>query len=167
MIKNNSLPIHIVPIGGIFVTDKPIKIQTVLGSCISVTLFDTKRIVSGMNHILLPGNFDTYDTDNILEQKDTRYGIFSLEKLLSEMQNLNCLKKDLQARIFGASYLGVNNSIFNIQKSNVDFVKTFLKMVQIPIVEEITLQQEALKIILNSTNGKVDVVKLSSKIKKD
>jgi len=40
--------------GDIFVSEKQIRMTTVLGSCVSVCLFDRLRCFGGMNHYLLP-----------------------------------------------------------------------------------------------------------------
>jgi chemotaxis protein CheD len=161
-IRRNNLDVHLVPIGGLFVTDKEMYLQTVLGSCVSVTLFDPVKKNAGMNHILLPGSFSGRDQEEILEAKDGRYGIFSVEKLFHEIQSLGSRREDLEARVFGGSYLGRISEWFTIQNDNVDFVKAFLEMAKITVVEEVTLQDEALKIIMNTSTGRVEVQKLKN-----
>lgn len=153
---------HIVPIGGLYVTKEPMVLQTVLGSCVSITLFDRKIKAGGMNHIVLPGAFIEDDIHKMLDDKDPRYGIFSIEKLLLEMRNLGSEKNNLEAKIYGASFMGRRNQMIDIQSQNVDFVKTFLKMARINIIEEIVLQEEALKIFFYTETGKVEAVRLKN-----
>ncbi|OHD23241.1 MAG: hypothetical protein A2Y34_07415 [Spirochaetes bacterium GWC1_27_15] len=160
----NNLKIYIVPIGGIYVTKDPMVLQTVLGSCVSVTLFDKKLKFGGMNHIVLPGSFIGMEVEKMIKEKDSRYGIFSLEKLIYEMLNFGSQKKDMEAKIFGASFMGRKKQILDIQTSNVEFVKSFLDMAKIKIVEELTLQNEALKIFFNTQTGIVEVERLNSGI---
>ncbi len=157
-IFKDNLEIKIIPIGGLFVTNKPMILQTVLGSCVSVILYDKKRKNAGMNHIVLPGSIIN---EELFNKKDLRYGIFSLEKLIYDIQKLGSLKKDLTARLYGASYL--NNATVSslpIQKENVEFVKAFLSMAKIEIIDELTLQKEALKIIFNTETEETEIIKL-------
>ncbi|HOF02075.1 MAG TPA: chemotaxis protein CheD [Spirochaetota bacterium] len=160
MNKPSAPHMQIVPIGGLFVTDKDMIIQTVLGSCVATTLFDVERKIAGMNHILLPGTFHNKNVDKMLDEKDLKYGIFSMEKLISGVLNLGARKESLEARIYGGSFVNNFNQFLEIQKNNVEFVKEFLKMSKIKIVEEITMQNEALKILLWTSNGKVEISRL-------
>lgn len=160
MYKNTAPEIHILPIGGLFVTDKDMIIQTVLGSCVATTLFDCERKIAGMNHILLPGTFHKENADRMLDEKDLKYGIFSMEKLIASVLNLGARKDRLDARIYGGSFVSNSNQFLEIQKNNVEFVKEFLKMSKIRIVEELTMQNEALKIFFRTGSGKVEVTRL-------
>ncbi len=45
-------------IGELHVATEPTVISTILGSCVSVCLFDPVGKAGGMNHILLPGKAD-------------------------------------------------------------------------------------------------------------
>ncbi len=40
--------------GEVYVTGEPTRITTILGSCVSVCLFDARAGVAGLNHFLLP-----------------------------------------------------------------------------------------------------------------
>ena len=160
LLYKDNLEMHIISIGGLFVTKKPMVLQTVLGSCVSVTLFDTKLKFGGMNHIVLPGAFIGDDAHKMLDEKDSRYGIFSIEKLLFDMSTLGSKKENLEAKIYGASFMGRRSQMIDVQSQNVDFVKTFLKMAKINIVEEVILQEEALKIFFYTQTGVVEVIRL-------
>ena len=48
-------------IGGVHVSPGPAVIKTLLGSCISVCLFDPIRRVGGMNHFMLPDSELAYE----------------------------------------------------------------------------------------------------------
>lgn len=163
--KEKNLPVKIISIGGLYVTDQPMILQTVLGSCVSVVLFDPVKKIGGMNHIILPGTFIESEAERMLEEKDSKYGIFSIEKLLYQMEEFGSKRGDIEAKIFGGSLMGRDpniNSILSIQESNVDFVKAFLSMARIKIVEEKTLDDDAIKICLDTQTGHVDVIKLKS-----
>ena len=171
-----DLPKITVPIGGFYVTDSPSLITTSLGSCVSVTMFDPKAKIGGLNHIVLPGTFIQSECMQMLEEEDSRYGIFSMEKLLYKMKNLGADKKNLCVKLFGASLLisdkdeqkmctGTNSSI-NVQKQNIEFVKAFLSMTRLKIHEELIFQKEALRITLNTLNGDVEVKRIKNEFRK-
>lgn len=161
MYQNDKLPTHYISIGGLYTTNKPMIIQTLLGSCVSVILYDNITKNAAMNHIVLPGSFSENDSAEMFEERNPKYGIFSIEKLLYEMKKMGSKKHDIIAKLYGASYMGRKNKILNIQELNVDFVKTFLKMVKIKIVEEHIYNNEALKVFFNTSNGEVKIIKCS------
>ena len=160
MIYQNNLKTYFIPIGGLYVTKEPMLLQTVLGSCVSAVLYDTKNSYGGMNHIVLPGTFLNDEAHEFLEKKDYKYGVFSMEKIIYDMINLGSNKKDIVAKIYGGSYMGRKNNIIDIQAPNVEFVKHFLEMSKIKVIDELTLQEEALKICFSTLTGEVDILKL-------
>jgi len=162
-LENESLENIIVSIGGLAVTNKPAILQTLLGSCVSVTMFDPVCLVAGLNHIVLPGTFLEHDFEQMLDEKNSRYGIFSLEKLLYQMEQFGTKRKDIIAKIFGASIMNrPDKSVLRVQESNVEFVEAFLSMARIKIIEKIVLQPEPLKIFLNTQTGDVKIVRLKN-----
>lgn len=160
MNNDKRLPVHIVPIGGIYVTDKPMIIQTVLGSCISLTAYDYKKKAGGMNHIMLPGEFDERNSEQMIAGRDSKYGIYAIDELLFRMEQLGCCRKNTEYRLFGASYLGKSNLIVDVPKLNTDFAYAYLSMLKLELTEELVHQNEALKILLNTITGNVKVVRL-------
>lgn len=165
-----------VPIGGFYATDSPSLITTSLGSCVSVTMFDPNAKIGGLNHIVLPGTFIESECMQMLEEEDSRYGIFSMEKLLYKMENLGANRKNLHIKIFGASLINSDkneqelrnetNCGINVQKQNIEFVKTFLSMARLKIQEELIFQKEALRITLNTLNGDVEVKRIKNEFRK-
>jgi chemotaxis receptor (MCP) glutamine deamidase CheD len=172
----NNFPKVTVEIGDFFATDSPALITTSLGACVSVTMFDPVMKIGGMNHIVLPGTFIENDYIQMFEEEDSRYGIFSMEKLLYKMESLGATRKNIQVKIFGASLLdngdrqkkSSNETTYNInvQKQNVEFVKAFLSMARLKIQEELIFQKEALRITLNTFNGEVEVKRIKNEFRK-
>lgn len=146
--------------GGLFIAEKPMILKTVLGSCVSLTLWDKQKGIGGMNHVVLPGSFSSINPEALLEKRDTRYGIFSLEELLYGMEQRGCRRPDMEARIFGASYMDPKGRRSGIQESNVEFVMNFVEMARIPIKEGLAFQEQALKLFFNTATGSVHVERL-------
>ena len=172
----NNFPKVTVPVGGFYATDSPTLITTSLGSYVSVTMFDPVAKIGGLNHIVLPGNFIENECEQMLEEEDSRYGIFSMEKLLYKMESLGADRKNLQIKIFGASLINSDkkeqdlrsetNYSINVQKQNIEFVKAFLSMARLKIHDELIFQKEALRITLNTLNGEVEVKRIKNEFRK-
>lgn len=117
-------------IGELFASDQPVVISTVLGSCVSVCLFDPVRKIGGMNHIFLPGNAD-YSQFNV----SARYGINAMELLINSMLSLNADRRRLRAKVFGGGRVmeRKENQVFSPGDANVDFAFRFLEQEKIPV----------------------------------
>ncbi len=83
--------------GYIFVPDKSVTISAVIGSGVSVCIFDKKRRIGGMNHFQFPF---------ILTKKKTtaRYGNVATVTLIKMVLNHGSKKKHLEAQIFGGAF---------------------------------------------------------------
>jgi len=94
--------------------DSGVIMQTILGSCISIVVYDVKLQITGFNHYLIPiGN-------------GLKSGKESTEELLKQMYKLGSNKKDLLIKIYGGaslSSLGMNS--INIGQKNTNFAKDF------------------------------------------
>ena len=85
--------------GEFFVSQTPMIVYTVLGSCISACIRDPITQVGGMNHFMLPepreNAADTWG-------ESTRYGSFAMESLINEILKRGGLKSRLEIKLFGA-----------------------------------------------------------------
>lgn len=138
--------------GEFFTTREDVIISTVLGSCVSVCLFDPVEKAGGMNHFMLPeqAEFD----ENQLYTKDTRYGIHAMDILVNQVLKKGAQRKNLTAKIFGgASSLGSLKS--SIGLGNIRFAKKYLELERIPLESEDSGGREARKIYFFPLTGKV------------
>src|SRR6478672_3336265 len=102
-------------------------IDTVLGSCVSICLFDTKIKVGGMNHYMLP----LWNGDGLASPK---FGNIANEKLIEKLFKLGCSKQTLIAKIFGGASQ-IHSSI-NIGERNIEIAKQQLDEFGIRILKE-------------------------------
>lgn len=96
-------------------------ITTVLGSCVSVCLYDALRGVGGMNHYLLPGDALP---DGKADSDSARYGRAAMELLLHHVLVLGAVRSQLTAKIFGAGK--VMDGMSDVGQQNADFAIQFL-----------------------------------------
>lgn len=112
-----------------FVSSSKDVVSTVLGSCISVCLYDEESNINGMNHFMLPKQ--GYDRKH---NSSFSYGEHSLPHLISHMIDMGANKESIKAKIFGGSRILSTKE--SIGQKNIDFIKEFLKGHNIPIVNE-------------------------------
>jgi chemotaxis protein CheD len=137
-------------------------IATVLGSCISVCIKDTKTGIGGMNHFMLPGDVRSED---IFLSASAKYGMFAMEQLINELLKRGGSQKHFQAKVFGGGHvLNFRKTDGNVPESNIDFVRAFLKMEQIEIVKEDVGGYTGRKVLFFPDTGKVLLKRLKSTV---
>ena len=144
----------ILNIGDIVVSEKPAAIETVLGSCVSVCLWDGELGVGGMNHFMLPNVMDGI--------KNSLYcGSESIENLVSGFIKAGIDVDKLRAKIFGGGKVikGFGDHL-DIGKDNVRIAKEILSGYGIPIVREFTHPDYGIKVVFYSATGKAFVKQL-------
>lgn len=92
--------------GDFFVGDARHCIRTILGSCVSVTLWSEQPRVGAMSHFLLASrNGGERDIEGVrgldLRQLDGRYGDEALHLMLRGLERRNVVAAQCQAKIFG------------------------------------------------------------------
>ncbi len=80
--------------GEIFATDRPVEVSTVLGSCVSVCLWDPVRRAGGINHFVSP-------VEGAGDPLSNRYGEPAIKNLLKRMEDLGSLRGDIRGSVFG------------------------------------------------------------------
>lgn len=114
-------------IGGYYASKEPAVIKTVLGSCISVCLFENKLKFGGMNHFMLPEMREWENPED--DYNHTRYGLFAMEVLINEIIKLGGKKENLTAKIFGGGHVltGMTSNLLQIPDKNIRFAKIFIR----------------------------------------
>lgn len=126
-----------------------------LGSCIGISLYDKKRKIAGLAHIMLP------DSTQFSEVKaPMKFADLAIPMLIEKMQKKGCVKEDLVAKIAGgASMFNFSDSKVNsdIGSRNAISVKEALKRNNIPILAEETGGNKGRTMIVNSEDGVVTI----------
>ena len=135
--------------GAIKVSRQPMEITTLLGSCISVCLWDSNLKYGGINHFMMP----FWNGTGLASPK---YGNIAIDKLVRNMINLGSEKKDLIAKVFGgAAVLNSNECIFNIGERNIDIQSSILKDEGIDVVAASVGGTLGRKLIFDTETGTV------------
>ncbi len=120
-----------------------------LGSCVSICLWDTQLKYGGINHFMLP----LWNGDGLPTPK---FGNIALEKLLKKMQQLGSRRSNLVAKIFGGSkQLEKGKSIFNVGERNIMLAFDLLKEAGIPVISHHTGGEKGRKLKFCTRTGEV------------
>jgi chemotaxis protein CheD len=134
--------------GAIFANRNPHIVDTVLGSCVSIVLWDSVLQFGGINHYMLP----KLNRDSVPSNK---YGDISTQGLIQTMLQLGSEKENLRAKVFGGSVTNHVNGIFQIGRRNVEFAFHVLKLEKIPVISHSVGGMQGRKIVFYSENGDV------------
>ena len=140
---------HIVFPGQFVITSVPTLISTVLGSCVSVCLWDKETKIGGMNHYLLPGTWED-DAGN------SNRGLTSIRMLIRSMINRRANLGNVEAKVFGGcNSLYRKNDLFKVGERNVSIALEVLRDYHIHVTAQHVGGQYGRKIVFNTSTGKV------------
>jgi len=150
-----SISIHI---GGFHASKEPTVIDTLLGSCVAVCLYDSVARIGGMNHILLPGKADLEHFDNV-----ARYAINAMELLINRVMTIGGQRPNLVAKVFGGAHVLPAVSPENgMGARNSEFVLQFLQMEIISVVSRDLGGHDTRKIYFHTDSGEVFLKRIPS-----
>ena len=127
---------------------QPCQIRTILGSCVSICLWDEPQRVGGMNHFLLPASSKG-------KAASLRFADVATKALLENLQGLGCSPRNLQAKIFGGSsmFQSQNRYAISLGARNVAAALDLLKEAGIPVTAQETGGTQGRKIVFHTDNG--------------
>ena len=149
--------------GELFFSPEPYKITTLLGSCVSVVLFNTKYKCGGMNHYLLP------DTVDVANKTDNKYGVYAINNLINQMLKVDSNISNYEAKIFGGNRVINNVGLYeyDIGGKNIALAKKMLKQFGIFISCEYVDNDFGIKIHYFNFTGRVLVAKIQNSLRTD
>ena len=124
-------------------------ITTVLGSCISVSLWDKKNHFGGMNHYIFP--------EDLKNESSSKYGDVACTYLLKVMKDYGAKKENLVAHIVGGSSNTALGSDIGIK--NALMAKKILKKQSIYISTWDVGGELGRKMIFNTSSGEILIYK--------
>lgn len=129
-------------------------VTTVLGSCISVCLWDPVTGTGGINHYMLP----LWNGEGLPSPK---YGNIAIRKLIDKMLLLGCRKENLKAKVFGGgAVMQTSGGLLNVGERNIMLAEDLLAEESIPIVSKDVGGDYGRKLIFCTASGTVLVKKI-------
>jgi len=145
---NEPLKHFLLP-GALKVSRKPMEITTLLGSCVSVCIWDKRLKIGGINHYMMP----SWNGDGLASPK---FGNIAIDKLIKSLVNLGSNRSDMVAKVFGgAAVLNSSECIFNIGERNISIQNDLLRSANINIVAKSLGGDRGRKLIFNTETGVV------------
>lgn len=135
----------------IYIGNDDMVVFTVLGSCVSVCLYDEKKRLSAICHYLLP----LWNNQGLASPK---YGNIAIKTILDEMVKKGCNKKNIVAKVFGGASsndLSHLSRQYLIGKNNIEIAKDILDKEKIKIISQDVGGFKGRKIWLEPSSGKV------------
>ena len=109
-----------------------------LGSCVGVTLYDEKKKIGGMVHVMLPSTELAKGTDF----NRSKFADSAVPDLLNQMVRSGADQRRLVAKLAGGAQMfnlaGGTDSLLKIGARNVEACKKALSLLRIPILSEDT-----------------------------
>jgi chemotaxis protein CheD len=140
--------------GELFVADGNYRIRTLLGSCVSITLWHPATRTGGMSHFLLP----TRGNPAPHAEADGRYGDEALQIILSELRRAGVPPQQCQGKIFGGGNMfphHVRPGVVNVGQRNGEAARQLLQGHGIAIASESLFGIGHRQIIFDLSNGDV------------
>jgi chemotaxis protein CheD len=148
----SSLPgerqrVYLLP-GQFHASAEPCQIKTILGSCVSICLWDSRRAAGGMNHYLLPSSRED-------EPVSLRFGDVATAALLEKLLLIGCRMQDLTAKVFGGAAIFQNQNRYAVSLGarNVAAALLLLRNAGIPVVAQQSGGSHGRKLIFNTDDG--------------
>jgi chemotaxis protein CheD len=139
--------------GHLHVTQSPVDITTVVGSCVSVCLWDRASKLAAMNHFVLPNTMG--------DAPSLKHGEYATDALVERLVKLGAQLVNLRARVFGGSCVidAFRNAGSDLGSKNVTVARRVLARHRIPILQEDVGGSVGRKLVFHTDDASV-LVKL-------
>lgn len=130
-------------------------VTTVLGSCVSVCLWDPAARIGGINHYLLP----FWNGDGL---RTPKYGNIAIPMLVEKLLQAGASKASIKAKIFGgAKVLESTSGLLNVGERNIHYAEGALEEARIPVIGKDVGGTSGRKLLFSTGTGDVFVKKLN------
>ncbi len=133
--------------GWVYASQNPVVIETVLGSCVSVFLFDERLRCGAANHIIYPHSPP--------DQPTTKYGDVAMRVLFHVMRDFGSHTADLTARLVGGASIADNLASLAAVTENLAIVERSLRSHGVPVVSRETGSNRGRKVAFETATGRL------------
>jgi chemotaxis protein CheD len=146
--------------GEFYVTRHAEAVSTVLGSCVSACIRDTRLNVGGMNHFMLPLDASMGASAwGEAASSATRYGNVAMELLVNEILKLGGRRADLEIKLVGGGHV-LAEMTTDIGRRNIEFVRHFIQQEGYRVAGEDLGDRFARRVVYFPQSGRMRVRKL-------
>lgn len=148
---------YIVGLGGMIVTNEtPARIMTfALSSCVGMTVFDPKKQVAGMIHIVLPEPLSSVASAG---HPPSYFATLGVPTLFDHIQyRYGCAKEDLMVKLYGGADSGSSSDVFQIGRRNIEAVRTLLTDLGVKLSGMDTGGDQSRTLFMDVETGKISV----------
>ncbi len=136
--------------GEMCVADDGDPLRTLLGSCLGLALYDRKRKIGGLAHIVLPESRGA--TDRPGKFVDT-----AVPALIDQMEQLAGQKLKLTAKIAGGASMFATTVTACIGLQNIESCERLLRDLRIPVLAKHCGGEQGRRMTLDTETGKVTI----------
>jgi chemotaxis protein CheD len=153
--------------GEIYFTDRPSVVITVLGSCVSVTLFHRRLGLSSISHGLLPHCRNRLDCGGACNES-AKFVECSLSTMVDRFKQSGVALRELEARIYGGAEMfsarpGAKRAI-SVGRQNITTAQKIIDREGLKVVFSDVGGAQGRKIFFNTATGDVLLKRLSPRI---
>lgn len=144
-ILETTLPVIHLKAGEIYIAEKPTLVATVLGSCISVTMFNNRFKIGAICHGALPvynkNRYGIRENNN----EPFKYVDFSISHMVSQLANYGIKTCEIEVKLFGGA------DMFSFDNKNENKLTVGQQNIQVALN---TIKKENLRLLIADTGGK-------------
>jgi chemotaxis protein CheD len=140
--------------GELFVADAGFQIRTILGSCVSITLWHPVALMGGMSHFLLPTRGKVVPEHEL----DGRYADEALSLMLKDLKAVGINHQQCQAKVFGGGNMFPEHTRANeitVGQRNGEAARALLERNGIEVITENLYGNGHRQVTFNVSNGEV------------
>jgi chemotaxis protein CheD len=133
-------------------TTSPHRLRTILGSCVGIMLFDGRKKVGSLGHIVLPWSNNRVTPATVGKFADT-----ALPAMIDQIQQMGGGPRLTAKLAGGAAMFGVGSQTNNIGLLNKQAVEALLKEAGIPIIGQDLGGEKGRRVTFDIATGEVTV----------
>ena len=131
----------------------PYKLRTILGSCVSITVWHPALKIGGMCHFVLSQPKEENKNDY---KNDYRYGSVALKEL-ARLMKVKAKLNEYKVGVFGGSNMFPTKSALTVGQQNVAYAFQWVRKNGLQLNYESTLGEQSRILIMNIENGDISL----------
>jgi chemotaxis protein CheD len=148
--------------GEYYVTCHPEVITTVLGSCVSACIRDSRLGYGGMNHFMLPlDESQGQSAWGAASSAATRYGNVAMERLINDILKLGGRRENLEIKLVGGGRV-LAEMTTDIGARNIEFVRQYVAAEGFNVLGEDLGDVHPRRVVYFPQTGRIRVRKLTA-----